>query len=234
MNQAPTVPAGAQRTAAIYTRNAVLYLRVSTDQQQTDSQQTTCAAYALAENLPITRTVRETVSGSLPWRKRELAALIEPGNHVTDVITYEFSRIGRDMVDTLEFLKVCNERGITVHIAKSRTVVRADIGGKVLATVMSLAAEIERDLLRSRTRDALAERRDKIRTEGGFTSKTGAFRTALGRPPGAAGASKLDAHRADLEKLFASKVSDAAIARIYDCDRRTVAAARARYQEPAT
>jgi DNA invertase Pin-like site-specific DNA recombinase len=210
-------------------RRAALYLRVSTDKQETEAQRQACAAYALREHLPIIQTVSDTASGALPWRRRALGPLLEQADALTDIVIYEYSRIGRDMVDTLEFLKVCNERGLSVHVAKNGTVIRADLGGKVLSTVMSLAAEIERDLLRSRTKDALADRRRRIAEEGGFTSKAGTYRTALGRPAGSGSAGKLDAHAADLARLFDAKVSDTAIARMYQCDRRTVAAARARH-----
>lgn len=213
----------------VRSKTAALYLRVSTDTQETETQRRECAAYAHSENLPIVQTVEDTASGAHPWRKRRLGALLAGKRDFTDLIVYEFSRIGRDMVDTLEFLKTCNEAGITVHITKNKTVVRSDIGGKVLATVMTLAAEIERDLLRSRTTDALNERRRKIAEEGGFTSKAGVYRTKLGRPPGTPKISKLDAHAAELANLFTAGVADSAIARIYQCHRVTVATARAKW-----
>ena len=150
-------------------KTAALYLRISTDKQEHDMQRAECARYALHENLPIGQTITDTASGALPWRKRALGELLAGPRDFTDLIIYEYSRIGRDMVDTLEFLKTCNENNISVHVAKSKTVVRADIGGKVLSTVMSLAAEIERDLLRSRTKDALTERKRKIKVDGGFS-----------------------------------------------------------------
>jgi DNA invertase Pin-like site-specific DNA recombinase len=214
----------------VATQRAALYMRVSTDKQEADLQRTYCAEYALRLGLPILKTVTDTASGALPWRQRAVAPLVEAGTVYTDLIVYEFSRIGRDMVDTLEFLKTCIDHGITVHVAKSNMVVRADISGKIMSTVLALAAEIERDLLRSRTRDALADRQRKIKDHGGFTSKAGTYRTSLGRPKGASGGNKLDAHRAELATLFDSNVSDAAIARIYKVDRRTVAAARAKHE----
>lgn len=216
-------------------RRAALYLRTSTDRQETEAQRAECATYALHEHLPIVQTITDAAtSGALPWRKRALGPLLAQPDQITDVIVYEFSRIGRDMLDTLDFLKECTEQGISVHIARNGTVVRSDIGGKVLATVMSLAAEIERDLLRSRTKVALDARKRAIAEQGGFTSKAGTYRTALGRPPGTAGTSKLDEHAADLQKLFDANVSDAAIARMYSVDRRTVATYRARQVAPST
>lgn len=214
-----------------HAKRAGLYLRVSTDKQETDTQESECTAYALREALPIVSLMRDTVTGSTPWRLRRLGELINGDKGITDLIVYEYSRIGRDMVDTLEFLKHCNERGISVHVAKNKTVVRADIGGKVISTVMSLAAEIERDLLRNRTRDALTERKKKIAAEGGFISAAGNFVTRLGRPAGTSGSSKLTAHAAEIKKMTDAQVSDSAIARIFGCDRRTVAAFRIAQQE---
>jgi DNA invertase Pin-like site-specific DNA recombinase len=150
---------------------------------------------------------------------------------LTDVIVYEHSRIGRDMVDVLEFIRHCHEHGISVHIAKSKTAVRADTGGKVISTVMSLAAEIERDLLRSRTKDALTDRKRRIKEEGGFMSAAGNFITKLGRPPGTTGDTKLDGKAEDINKLFTAKVSDSAIARMFDCDRRTVRKMRNKFKK---
>lgn len=214
-------------------KKAALYLRVSTDKQETEAQQNECGRYALANALPIFRTVIDTASGSISWRSRQLGTLVLDTVGLTDVIVYEHSRIGRDMVDALEFIRHCNDAGINVHVAKSKTVIRADIGGKVISTVMSLAAEIERDLLRSRTRDALKDRKRRIKEDGGFTSASGNFITKLGRPPGEKGSTKLDQFKADIQKLFDAKVSDNAIARMYQCDRRTVRKMRTTYQKEA-
>jgi DNA invertase Pin-like site-specific DNA recombinase len=212
-------------------RRAALYTRVSTNKQEGEAQKSQCTMYAAAEALPIHHQIEDTASGALAWRHRRLVELIDPPGQFTDLIVYEYSRLGRDMVDTLEFLKTCHEAGLNVHIAKNKTVVRADIGGKVMATVMTLAAEIERDLLRSRTKDALADRKRLIAENGGFISKAGNWTTSLGRQPGSVTSHKLAAHADELARLFAAKTPAAAIGRLFDCDARTVKAARARWQK---
>ncbi len=203
-------------------KRAGLYLRISTSKQDTDAQRNECTTYALNEGLPIIQTWEDTKSGSTPWRDRNLANMIDTNYQFTDIIVYEYSRIGRDMLDTLEFLKQCNERNINIHIAKAKTVVRADIGGKVISTVMTLAAEIERDLLRSRTKDALAERKRQIKETGSFISKAGNYITSLGRPKGSISGNKLAPKKEEIRNLMKAKVPAAAMARIFDCDRRTV------------
>lgn len=211
-----------------------IYARVSTDRQELDAQIMQCVTYAHNKNIPVHITVSDQISGSTPWETRKLKALIDPENELTDLIVYEYSRIGRDMLDTLDFLKAANEAKVTVHIVKDGTIVDAGISGKIMSTVMTLAAEIERDLLRSRTKDALAERKRKIKEEGGFISAAGNHITKLGRPTGATSGSKLDGHKDELETLFNASVADTAIARIFDCDRRTVTAYRKAIHERKT
>ena len=201
---------------------AALYLRVSTDRQETDTQETACTAYALRHNLPISQLFRDTKSGSVPWRQRELATMITSETLFSDLIIYEYSRIGRDLVDTLDFLKTCTERALTVHVVKTGQIVRSDLSGKILSTVMALAAEIERDLLRSRTRDAIADRRARIKRDGSFISQTGKICYKLGRPFGTAGSSKIANHAEQILTLHAAQTSAAAIGRLLHVDPRTV------------
>ena len=97
----------------------------------------------------------EGVSGAVDWRKRKLGKIIaraKPG----DVLVFsEISRIARRLVLVLEVIKECTERGIKIYTVKDRYVLEDTIQSKVLVTVMGLAAEIERDLLRQRTKEGL-------------------------------------------------------------------------------
>lgn len=199
-----------------------LYLRVSTEEQNSDMQQDECATYAVRENIPLVQKIIEKVTGAKQWRERQLADLLDPTAGLTDIIAYEYSRIGRDMLDTLDFIRQCNEKGITLHIAKTANVIRADMGGKILSTVMTLAAEIERDHIRSRTRDALKNRKNQIAQNGFFITKAGEKITKLGRPEGESKNLKLAPHAEKITELRRANVSLAAIARIVECDVRTV------------
>lgn len=201
---------------------AALYMRVSTADQNANMQRDVCASYAAKEHLPLVQTISETITGSTPWRARKIATLLHPELGLTDVIAYEYSRIGRDMLDTLDFIRQCNEKGITLHIAKTATVIRADIGGKVLSTVMTLAAEIERDHIRSRTKDALKSKKAQLAEKGFFISTAGKRITNLGRPKGESKNLKIAVHAAKIAELIKANVSLAAIARIIECDMRTV------------
>ena len=79
---------------------------------------------------------------------------------------------------------------------------------KVMITMFSLFAEIERELISMRTKEALA----KAKAEG----------KKLGRPKGALGKSKLDGKKEEIRKLLELKVSKASIAKITGVDRSTL------------
>ena len=66
----------------------------------------------------------------------------------------------------LEVIKACSERGVKIYTVKDRYVLEDSIQSKVLVTVMGLAAEIERDLLRQRTREGLRRALAKGKTLG--------------------------------------------------------------------
>ncbi len=79
---------------------------------------------------------------------------------------------------------------------------------KITATVLGLAAEIEREFISSRTKEALAARK--------------AAGVKLGRPQGKAKKLKLDAKRGEIQKYLNMGVSKAAIAKIVGCPSTTL------------
>ncbi len=205
-------------------RFAVAYERVSTAEQNTDAQGRANSAYALAANLPILQNISETVSGSTPWRERQLARIFAMQPPPPHVLVYEISRTGRNLADVLTFLEQCVNHGITLHITGKGTTIEPGIHGKILATVLGLAAEIEREHLRERTKAALNERRQLIATQGYYISKTGQRRTSLGRQKGDKRPNVLEPQRAAVAAMLANRISFSGIARTLNVDRKTVAA----------
>ncbi len=205
-------------------RFAVSYERVSTAEQSTEQQSRANAAYAKGAALPIIQSITETISGATPWRERQLARVFEMTPPPQHLLVYELSRTGRNLGDVLGFLEQCVTAGITVHITGKGTVIEAGIHGKILAVVLGLAAEIERDHLAERTKAALDERREQIKNNGFYISKAGHRRTSLGRQKGDKRPSVLEPHREAIAKLLAAKISISGIARTLNVDRKTVAA----------
>lgn len=176
------------------------YLRVSTVDQ--DIEKNRYEVFELANSLdcaPVT-FVEEKVSGRVHWRKRAVGDLVDQMVGGDTLIVTELSRLGRSMLECMEILSICIERRIHVYAVKGAWRLDDSIQSKIVAMAFSMAAEIERDMISARTKEALAARR-----------RAG---VKLGRPTGP-GKSKLDQYRPEIEGLLANGSTQAFIARRY-------------------
>ena len=132
------------------------YLRVSSDGQDVNSQRVGIEEFLKQKDMTADEWVSdEGISGAVDWRKRGIGKIIAKAKKGDVLIFSEISRIARRLVLVLEVIKACTERGVTIYTVKDRYVLEDTIQSKVLVTVMGLAAEIERDLLRQRTKEGL-------------------------------------------------------------------------------
>lgn len=132
------------------------YLRVSTDTQDVNSQRIGIEEFCAAKGWTIDEWVMdEGVSGAKDPSKRKLGTLLRKCQNGDILVFSEISRIGRKLVMILDVIKSCGEKGVKIYTVKDRYVLEDTIQSKVLVTVMGLAAEIERDLLRQRTKEGL-------------------------------------------------------------------------------
>ncbi|SEF93984.1 master DNA invertase Mpi family serine-type recombinase [Parabacteroides chinchillae] len=146
------------------------YVRVSTDKQSTDNQRFEIEKFIKARNMRIDSWVDETISGTKGISERQLGKLLKQIRKGDILITTELSRLGRNLMQVMSFLHQCMERDIIVFTVKEGYELGNNINSKILAFAFSLSAEIERNLISQRTREALARKK----TEG----------TKLGRPKG--------------------------------------------------
>ena len=138
-------------------RRVFAYLRVSTDTQDSDSQKVGIVDYAKAHGLVINEWFEETASGALDASKRVLGQKLMPLLLPEDALVVpELSRLGRSTADILATLKFLSERRVKVHVVKGAFQLDDSINSKILSTVLGLAAEIERELIRQRTREGQA------------------------------------------------------------------------------
>ncbi len=136
------------------------YLRVSTNQQDVDNQRHGILEYANQKSLGHLEFVEDSVSGQKKWRERELGQLLITTAQSGDVIIFaEISRMARSTLQVLEILSCCMQRELSVHIAKQQMVLDDNLPSRITATVLGLAAEIERELISLRTKEALAKRK---------------------------------------------------------------------------
>jgi DNA invertase Pin-like site-specific DNA recombinase len=109
----------------------------------------------------------------------------------------------------MAILNECMNRDIQVWTIKDNYRLGSDINSKVLAFAFGLSAEIERNLISQRTREALARKR----AEG----------VVLGRPVGRKSSkTKLTGQERKINELLVKKVSYSAIGRILGVHRLTV------------
>ena len=149
------------------------YVRVSTDKQTVENQRFEISRFASRSGMTIDGWIEETVSGTTNWTKRGLGRLLL-GVHKGDIVVCaEISRLGRSLFMIMEILNFCMNRGCRVWTVKDGYRLGDDIPSKVLAFAFGLSAEIERNLVSQRTREALARKK--------------ALGVALGRPMGKPG-----------------------------------------------
>jgi len=163
------------------------YVRVSTDKQTLENQKFEINNFCRCRNLKIDRWIMEKISGTKDFEKRRLGGVIKKLGKDDVLICSEISRLGRNLLQVMTILNICLTKGTQVWTIKDNYRLGSDIQSKVLAFAFGLAAEIERNLISQRTREALL----RLRTDG----------HKLGRKPG----SKNKKHKLDgKEKLIHS------------------------------
>ena len=135
------------------------YLRVSTEDQNTEKNKTDILIWANNRQLGPIQWVEERVSGTKDWRKRELGNVVASLGENDWLIIPEFSRLARSTLQILEILSVLKEKGANVYCLKGDLHVNGSVSSKIFVTMMSLFSEIERDLISARTKEGLRARR---------------------------------------------------------------------------
>jgi DNA invertase Pin-like site-specific DNA recombinase len=187
----------------------VAYLRISTDKQDEASQRQIIADWCKQNGRDISAYATDQASGALPWQERALNFALRDCEAGDSIIVSEISRIARSTVGVLTFLQAAAEKSINVVAIKSGITLDGSTASKIVVTVLAMAAEIERDLLRERTKGAL-----QARKESGLP---------IGRQAGATGKkNKLDGKWNEIEPLLKAGVAKAAVARVLGVSRQTL------------
>lgn len=178
----------------------VAYLRVSTTEQDLQKNKFDILHLANEKGLGKVEWVEEQISGRVSWKKRKIAQVIEALQTGDSLIVSELSRLGRSMLECMEILSIASQKQINIYAVKGNWQLDQSIQSKIVAMAFSMAAEIERDLISQRTKEALAAKK-----QAGMK---------LGRPRGV-GKSKLDSYRPEIEALLANGSTQKFIASRY-------------------
>jgi DNA invertase Pin-like site-specific DNA recombinase len=183
---------------------------VSTDRQEVDNQRHGILEYANTHGLTPVQFVQDAISGRLAWRTRTIGQLLTATATAGDVVIFaEISRMARATRQVLEMLALGMERELHIHMAKQRIMLDGSLQSRMAATVLGLAAEIERERIAARTREALAKRKADGKT--------------LGRPRGAKNARlKLDVHADTIRRYLDKGLSKRSIAKLVECAESTL------------
>lgn len=185
------------------------YIRVSTDRQTVENQRFEINSFCENQEIVIERWIEETISGTKKLKERKLGKLLKRMKGGDILICSELSRLGRNLLMIMGILNECMNRDIQVWTIKDNYRLGSDINSKVLAFAFGLSAEIERNLISQRTKEALARKR----AEG----------VVLGRPKGSKSSkTKLTGQEKKIQELLDKKVSYSAIGRILGVHRLTV------------
>ena len=135
------------------------YLRVSTEKQHLANQQDEIRRFAESRNLTIDSWVTEVVSGSKHERERKLGNLLRHMKRGDTLIVTEISRLSRTLTDIMSIMGKCLKKEINIYATKEGYSFDNSINSKVLCFAFGLVAEIERNLISMRTKEALALRK---------------------------------------------------------------------------
>lgn len=185
------------------------YLRVSSDEQDVNSQKQGVDKFAADKGWTIDKYITdEGVSGGKDPDKRNLGPLLKLLQKDDVIISSEISRLGRDLYMVMDILHFCMERGCVIYTVKDKFVLGDDIQSKVLAFAFGLSAEIERQMIRQRTKEGL-----RLRMKMGVL---------LGCPTGVERDLKLDKQKDKILEQFKWGVPIRRMAVNFNVDRNTM------------
>ncbi len=185
------------------------YIRISTDKQTTENQKFEIKNFSKSKQINIEEWIEETISSTKKLEVRKFGDLLNRMKKGDVLIVSELSRLGRNLMQIMKILHDCMEKDVMVYTVKENYELGNNINSKVLAFAFGLSAEIERNLISQRTKEALARRK----AEGQI----------LGRPKGSCSQiRKLSGKEEEIKNLMKRKISYSAIGRILGVHRLTV------------
>jgi DNA invertase Pin-like site-specific DNA recombinase len=157
------------------------YIRVSTDKQTTENQRFEILKFSDEKKLSVDRWIEETVSATKKLSDRKLGSLLEQMREDDILIVTELSRLGRSLLEVMSILHTLMEKDVKVFTTKERYELGNNISSKVLAFAFSLSAEIERSMISSRTKEALARKKSEGKRLGRSKGKLSSVTKLTGK-----------------------------------------------------
>lgn len=177
------------------------YLRASTDKQDLSHQKLEILEFARKQGLHIDEFVEITISSRKTSKQRRIDELLANLNQADTLIVTELSRLGRSTAEVIELINGLVKQEIRViTIKQNLDIHQQDMNSKIIITLFSLFAELERDLISLRTKEALAAKK--------------AQGQILGKPKGTLQKSKFDQDLPKIQELLGYGLSVRKIATV--------------------
>ncbi len=187
----------------------IVYLRISTDKQDVESQKFNTEKFCKQRDLEVTEWIVDIVSGAKDVKKRRLWSELQRLESGDTLVVSELSRIGRNLFDIFRVLQYALDKEIKIYTVKEGYVLGKDIQSKVIAFAFGIAAELEHEMISLRTREGLARKK----AEG----------VILGRPIGSKNRDfLLKKHEVDIIEKIKNGATQVSISREYKVHRHTV------------
>jgi DNA invertase Pin-like site-specific DNA recombinase len=135
------------------------YIRVSTDKQTIENQRFEIEKFTKQKNFWIDIWIEETISASKKLEERKFGKLLKKIWKWDTIIISELSRMWRNLMQIMSILNICMQKEVFVLTVKEWYELWDNINSKVLAFAFGLSAEIERNLISQRTKEALARKK---------------------------------------------------------------------------
>lgn len=165
------------------------YIRTSTDKQDLNNQKLEILEWARKKEMKVDAFVEITMSSRKTSKQRRIEEVLQTLNDSDILVVTELSRLGRSSAEVIALVNELVARNIRVIILKQNLdISQHDMTSKIIITLFSLFAELERDLISLRTKEALAAKKSQ-----GIT---------LGKPKGTIQKSKFDADRERIKDLL--------------------------------
>jgi len=140
----------------------IAYIRASTNKQDADNQKLELLDYARKHSLKIDDFIKVTVSSNRNAKQRRINELLDKVTDHDTLMATELSRLGRSTAEVIGLVNQLLAKNIRVILTKQKLDISChDMTSKIIVTLFSLFAELERDLISLRTKEALASKKAK-------------------------------------------------------------------------
>lgn len=141
------------------------YIRTSTADQSADGQKSLIARYVVERKMIVDKWIEVEVSSRKSAEKRKITELLDKVSAQDTVIVSELSRLGRSIKEVLQIIEeLIQVKGCKLILIKQNLHLdpsnQHDMTNKVLLTIFSMVAELERDFISERTKEGLRARKE--------------------------------------------------------------------------